>query len=378
MFFHSLAGCASAISDSDVDGDGLIRRGEYLGFVNQVADLLCITPRPVLDLELQTVFLSIACLCEDREGFGGDCCFGNDAGIIVEGADDADTRTQEEQSYLKATCLLTQQVLGPEQCREPQVVVGGGTTGEFGRVTLPPALSDTDDNDLLWLLLLLILLLLCCCIACCCKRNDKEVEEEWETTVKEEVTTVEPEKLMPMEEPPEPEEMEIAAAPLVPPATLPDEEEEDGAGRRFGEAPDEDGDDEFGRRFGGEGLLPPKPEFEGIKLRHVEKEPPAEYDYEYPERNIEETKLKREDSGQVLDHYVPDGGVFIPERAKKAPVEMPTPKYERQKKPEPVYIDPRKQRMQLAIGDGEVWEALANWEDEQQKEGKLIFDLISM
>ena len=99
FFPFSLSGCANALLSNDLDGDGMIKRNEYLGFVNEIAELMCVPPRPVLDLELQTVFLSIACLCEDIEGMGGECCFGSDAGIYSEGAEDPDARrTQEEES----------------------------------------------------------------------------------------------------------------------------------------------------------------------------------------------------------------------------------------------------------------------------------------
>ena len=113
-------GCANAILENDDDGDGAIRRGEFLDFVNTLADLLCLPPRPSLDLELQSVFVSIACLCQEREGNEIDCCFGESAGLFVDGAESSTVvstkRSEEDESYLQAACLLTQAVLGPEQC----------------------------------------------------------------------------------------------------------------------------------------------------------------------------------------------------------------------------------------------------------------------
>ena len=113
-------GCANAILQNDDDGDGAIRRGEFLDFVNTLADLLCLPPRPSLDLELQSVFVSIACLCQEREGNEIDCCVGENVGLLVGGADSSTVvspkRTEEDESYLRAACLLTQAVLGPEQC----------------------------------------------------------------------------------------------------------------------------------------------------------------------------------------------------------------------------------------------------------------------
>lgn len=360
-------GCASALASHDLNHDGTITRGEYLGFVNEVANLLCIPPRPVLDLELQTVFLSIACLCEDREGSGSECCFGPQAGIVVQGAKANTTdRLPEQDTYLRAACLLTQAVLGPEQCIREPVTLSPGAVGNIQVVTPAPLVPADDNKNLLWLLLLLLVLLLCCCIACCCKKRGKQIEEEYETTIKEEVTTMGPTQLKSNEEPPvAPGPHMLRSRPVQREAPA-DEEEDEGAGRRYGEAPDADGDDEYGRKFRGEGVLPPSPEFVGLKLRHIEKEPPLEQDYRYPERNLEEFQYKPEDSAQELDHYVPDGGVYDPQRAKKGPVQFTPSKYERAPKPEPVYVDPRKHRKQMRLGDGEVWEALKNYDDDTQ------------
>ena len=120
-------GCSSAVLAHDDDGDGAIRRGEYLDFVNNIADLLCLPPRPILDLELQSVFVSISCLCQEREGNDISCCFGESAGLFLDGAGSVVERTEDEQSYLRAACLLTQAVLGPEICQVPTATLNPGT-----------------------------------------------------------------------------------------------------------------------------------------------------------------------------------------------------------------------------------------------------------
>ncbi|CAB9524406.1 expressed unknown protein [Seminavis robusta] len=441
-------GCANAILEHDLDGDGAIRRNEYRQFVNNVADLLCIPPRPELDLELQTVFVSIACLCQELPGNDASCCFGENAGLFDGGASQVAGRTAEQTSYLRAACLLTQAILGPEQCKLPPATLAPGAVTAPFFVTPAPPIPPAGPNNLLWLLLLLLLPLLCC-ICCCCWRKDKEVEEEYEVTVKEETIVQGPED--PIEDrniPPQPEDdIEQGLAPPVDtptndeginpmpmpllaeprelhdepplqdsppePAPLPmepeepmepfsagdedggddnapkpgvpippmgapgmgeaedDEEDEENIGRKLGANPDDDEEEDGGRRFGGQGMLPNPPGAEGVVLRHVEREPNEKGEYEYPERNIQEFKYKTEDEGQVLDHYVPDGGVYDPQRPPREPVIMPTPKYERKPPPEPVFIDPRKQRLQMALGDGEVWDALGDWEEEEEKHGNV-------
>ena len=406
-------GCANAVLQHDDDGDGAIRRGEYLNFVNNVADLLCLPPRPILDLELQSVFVSIACLCQEREGNDISCCFGEDAGLFQEGALNLASRTEDEASYLRAACLLTQAVLGPEQCETPVQTINpaaGVISFPATPVVVAPPPGGEGNNDLLWLLLLLLIPLICC-ICCCCVRKDKDEEEEYETTVTEQKIVEGPDG--PPEDagvPPQPEDVEQALLAPVPveepePFSAGDEDDEGGGGprpgdpvepplaagapgmgemeddveedenigRKMGANPDDDEDEDGGRRFGGQGELPLPPAPEGVRLRHVEREPDSDDEFEYPERQINEFKYKRTDSGQILPHEEIDSGVHIPTRPVKPPVVFNPKKYERPAIPEPVYIDPRKERVQMGLGDGEVWDALNNWEEEQEKSGKLVF-----
>jgi len=425
----SVNGCANAIMAHDVDGDGAIRRDEYLSFVNNVADLLCLPPRPVLDLELQTVFVSIACLCQEREGNDISCCFGEQAGLYQLGAGNVVGRTQDEESYLRAACLLTQAVLGPEQCQTPVTTLApGGIVFDIPAAGVVPPPTAADPNRLLWILLLLLLLL--CCICCCCWRKDKEHEEEYEITVTEKTIVERPDEppvdrgldpqpeddieqalsvpppvedvmpppvpIDPTPEPePEPEEPppdepfsagdefpeEPGAGPKEgPPVPLAagapgmaamedDEEDEENIGRKSGATGDDDEEEDGGRKFRGQGVLPNPPAPEGVILRHIEREKPEKGEYEYPERQIDEYKFKRTDSGQILPHEEIDSGVYFPTRPPREPVIMPNPSYQRQAPPEPVYIDPRKERKQMGLGDGEVWDALGEWEEELEKTG---------
>lgn len=397
--FGTVDGCADALVEMDDNQDGMIKRGEYLGFVNMLAYLLCIPPRPILDLELQTVFFSISCLCQDREGFSNGCCEGNSAAIYTQGASDAVTRTEEQDSYLRAACLLTEAVLGPPQCTRAPQTISPGAIGIIERLPAQGNEGLTNAAKYGMIAGAIAVLLLCCLLFCCacCRRDEEQYDsDEEEVEVKEEII-VEKTELVPFSEDfgkNDPEKgVKLGAGPLVYPApTSADGERsidaptpalashptsssplarsippadgvaEDGSGRRYGHSPNDDGDDAHGRKFRGEGHLPPPPDILGVKLRHVEVEPGQQGNYEYPERSIEEHKLKREDSAQVLDHYIPDGGVYDPQRAKKPPVIFNLPKYQRPKKSTEEYIDLRKLRKQLGLGDGEVWDALASYE----------------
>jgi hypothetical protein len=415
--FGTVFGCASGLIEMDDNGDGMVKRNEYLDFVNLIAAFLCIPPRPALDLELQTVFFSIACLCQEREGFSEDCCYGTDAAIFTDGAADAITRTEDQDAYLRAACLLTQAVLGPQQCTyAPRTIAPDAATLIISR-SAPTEEDDGLSDAALWGIIfgIIALLLLCCLLlfCCCCKKKEEEEEEtkeEVEAVPLEEDDLEKAEKsasvpppppvipvpLIPAEDDVEETEKSASVPPVptvipTPPAPAPAphpviipapilrsvpppkeeevEEADEFKSRKKEEASGEEEED-GGRRFGGEGYVPTAGELQGIRLRHVEKEKPLEGEYEYPQREIEEHKLKREDSGQILDHYEPDGGVFIPERAKKAPVVMNLPKYER-KKVVKESVDRRKARRQLGMGDGEVWDALAAHDERERNQSKL-------
>ena len=143
-------------------------------------------------------------------------------------------------------------------------------------------------------------------------------------------------------------------------------EEKENTGRKSGATMDDEEEEDHGRRFGGQGMLPLPPAPEGVRLRHVELESDSEEEIIYPEREFHEEKFKREDSGQILPHEEIDSGVNIPTRPVKPAVVFNHPKYQRPVKKEPEPYDPRKMRKQLGYGDGEVWEALAAYEEQRE------------
>lgn len=452
--FGTVNGCANAVLAHDNNNDGIIERSEFLDYVNNVADQLCLPPRPALDLELNTLFVTIACLCTEREEFTSPaCCIGPNAKFYTDGAaDPLPIRTEEQDNYLRQACLMTQAVLGDEQCVYDPSTLAPGAIGQVFIAVPPVAPLPPEGPNPAWYLLLLLLCFCCIWINCCCRR-DKEIEEQWETVVTEETIVkgpdgeiieeeppVEPDVeapapppppvVVPPPPPPPPEEPEPEPKPPTPTPTPPptpppppplppppeepepfdagDEFDEEGDQPRPGppeEPPEEppmvdeppppvpvvpqppeeepedesegkakdpgsdDEDSQAGRKFRGEGLLPEPPEPEGVVLRPVVIVPPEPAEYEYPERElIEPPKEKDEDSVQEFEPYIPDGGVYDPKRPVKPPVEF-NPSWQREEKPEPVYIDPRKQRIQMKLGDGDVWEHLDDWEEEEEKTG---------
>jgi uncharacterized Zn finger protein (UPF0148 family) len=410
--FGTVNGCASALVEMDTNQDGMVKKDEYFNFVNLLADFLCVPPRPKLDLEIQTVFFSIACLCQEREGFEYECCFGTGAAIFTEGAADAITRTEDQDSYLRAACLLTQSILGPQQCTAAPATLAPEAIVTIRRVAPFSKSGGGLSDQAMWAIIIgsILLALLCCLLLCCvCGKKKKEDEEEEEEV---EEVIIQPEDVEEGEIEPKDKEVDVdevrkieppvfesnsvpAPAPAPTPVILPmpvipaaDEEDSEASsnvGRKIGMTGDDDSDEENNRKFGGEGLLPGDPAPDGIVLRHVEVEKEGPPEYEYPEREIIEQKLKREDSGQILEPYVPDGGVYDPQRdmnfkgytpdggvydpqrPTKAPVVFSAPKYQRPKKPKKDPYDARKQRKALAMGDGEVWESLAAHEEAKEK-----------
>eukprot|EP00797_Seminavis_robusta_P021724 Sro3404_g347630.2 (339) ;mRNA; r:1702-2718 len=146
----TVRGCADALLAHDQDNSWtIIERDEYLGFTNRVAELLCVPPRESMDLELQTAFNSIACLCAEQESADPTCCLGENAKIDIEGAAvDADSRTPEQEAYLRSVCLITQAIVGPDQCNEDEsdyVAIEEGNVAASEK-TLGPTSEDSMDS----------------------------------------------------------------------------------------------------------------------------------------------------------------------------------------------------------------------------------------
>jgi len=66
----TVPGCANALLEADRNKDGLVKQNEFWEFVNVLSGLLCVPPRENLDLDIQTTFISISCLCQRKPGAG--------------------------------------------------------------------------------------------------------------------------------------------------------------------------------------------------------------------------------------------------------------------------------------------------------------------
>jgi hypothetical protein len=398
----------------DDDQDGRVSRDEYLDFVNLLADFLCVPPRPILDLEIQTVFYSIACLCQARPLFGKECCLGEQAGIFTRGAADGLVRTEEQDTYLRAACLLTQALLGPEQCTIAPETLSPAAIVPVAALVPAATTGGLTEGQLIAIIIGAILLaLLCCFLLCCfCRRGKEEEEVEEVVTKEDEVVEAlsipvdeeavplvinevksEPRELTPSPEPaPAPAPIEPFTTPTPPPASLAplapiivpvallgnappresSDEDSENLGRKLGATLDDDSEGSVNRRFGGQGMLPQPPAPEGVVLRHIEVEKEEPGDYEYPEREFLENKERPPpDEAQVFEPYVPDGGVYDPKRPPKAQVVM-NPKWEKSAKVALEPFDPRKLRRQLGMGDGEVFEALSSYKEEREQGKHLL------
>jgi hypothetical protein len=140
----------------------------------------------------------------------------------------------------------------------------------------------------------------------------------------------------------------------------PDSDDEDvrkkSGGQRIPDIPDE----EVLRIIGSPQLLPlnpipPKP----IKLQPIPPKEPDSDAWDHPGRNLEYPVCKDDDSAQVFDPYIPDGGVPIIERPQKEPLDW-RKEWHRQYPEEVEPFDNRKHRIQSGLGEGEVWNKLDN------------------
>ncbi|GAX13299.1 hypothetical protein FisN_17Hh240 [Fistulifera solaris] len=367
--FIDFPGCFADLITADVDGDGLIKKDEYLGFIQEYSKRKCIE-NPALTLQQRIAFNLISCGCRAEQGAPVECCLGENAQIRTAGAIDPD-RTAEQQNYLTSACRVTDETLPPFNCppiddeREEAPVPPLPIL-----FTIPPPKQDDDGfpKEALWALIAAaLLLLLCCCCACGYRRKiARELEEE-----EEKENGFEPDPEQPLaasqlrsmppgvdEENPISPVMVAGAIPLTRGVEDESEYDEDGRKRRGG-GPIGDEYDEEGRKRYGAGRIPPPEHLQpGFKLRPVPpKDPEEDPDWDHPGRVIDYPKEKDDMSAQELERYVPEGGVFIPERPGKDPVEF-NPQWERGQKPEEDDRDGRKHRLQSGLGSGEIWDRL--------------------
>ena len=160
-------------------------------------------------------------------------------------------------------------------------------------------------------------------------------------------------------------------------------------------ADDSDDEEEARKRRGG-GNIPPGDEEDGLRIPTAPRLPPPQHpppspvvlnpipprdgygdDWDHPGRNIEFPKDKDEMSAGEVDHYEPDGGVYLPDREGKDPLNWKKD-WNRPKPEEPDEVDLRKHRIQTGLGEGEVWDKLGEDETEQSSKAPKgdIFDWV--
>jgi hypothetical protein len=393
-------GCYSDLNKADRNGDGLVKRNEYLNFIQEYGKRICFSTDK-LTLQQSATFNTLACICKDQEGSTEDCCIGKNAEIQTNGAlTPIADQTPGQKNYLTTVCKLTDATI-EGQC--PPVV--------RDREVPPPAIvTPAGGNDaLMWGLIagaIALALLLCCCCCVWRKKRMSQVEEEEEEVKIEEGQAS---KGMP---PPETAPQVVLGPHLlrktgIDPVNGPrgmDVDEDEipvdtvgaGTGASGAAFADDDEDDEDIRKRRGGGLIPPDDEESGFRIptaprlpppdipekdpRALRPIPPKENDtdeWDHPGRDINFPKDHDEMSAGEVDHYEPDGGVNIPERDRGAPLHW-NKDWNRQKPEDPDEIDLRKHRIQTGLGEGEVWDKLGQDETEVSKQAPTgdVFDWV--
>lgn len=219
----------------------------------------------------------------------------------------------------------------------------------------------------------LLLLLCCCCVCVFRRRKKKEEEEEEEEEIKGKGLPGDIEEQKPEQSaanvPPE-ADVPVVAVPVgaAPGEDDESEDEEDARKRRGGGPLGEEEEEEANKRWGGPRYPPPEKEDPTLKLKPVEKEEEEDPDWDQPGRPMDYPKDKDEMSAGEVEHYEPDGGVYLPERPGKNPVEY-DPQWERGTPEEPDDRDDRKHRIQSGLGEGAVWNQLDENDSDDEKPG---------
>ena len=389
-------GCFRDLVKSDFNADGVVRANEYLSFVQTYGKRICHTTDH-LTLEQKAAFNALACRCQSREGYKDDCCVRDNAQIETAGALNA-KRTQEELFYLVAVCRVTDGTIGQPRGCDPQIIVPGGPPPYTyvlpeAAVPPPPPPSGLTPGQLAGIIvaaiLAALLILLCCC--CCVWRRRRKMQEEEEEEVNK-TTIAEDADERPEQAPgaASPRDMDLgddpalamgipAAAAAKPPTyvneediesargarNIDDEEEEEEINKARGSAKIPPEEEAKRRRLRGEGeIVDPVVPNDRVVLRPPpDKEAEEDPNWDYPGRDINYPRDQDEMSAGHVDHYEPDGGVYLPERPTKEPLNWRRD-WERPEVEDPDDHDNRKHRIQAGLGEGEVWDKLGEKDDE--------------
>lgn len=392
-------GCYDDIHRADVNGDGKVKIDEFLNLINLYGRRICYNQKSLTDPQ-RAAFNQLACRCEREEGSSPECCIGRyNAHIDTDGANlFPSQRTDAQKLSLRTTCIVIDGTIGgecPPTIKDPvdppiflNVPVIGAAQGAAGGLS-----TAQTAGIIVGAIAAALLLLLCCCCLCVVRRRraqaleEEEEEENIIATKKPQGMEMHPESTN--EAPPPDEETGMPFAAGVFP---PDEEEseyieeeesesdESGSGRgRRGQNFVEDEPPDTVRRFGGEGPLPEPGPREPHSLKPIpDPEPEEDPEWDQPARHIEYPKEEDEMSAQEFEPYIPDGGVYDPQRPEKKPIDWKR-SWERTEEDDPDETDNRKHRIQSGLGEGEVWDKL-NEADETEKKtsggGGDVFDWV--
>jgi hypothetical protein len=401
--------------------DGGVRQNEFLGFIQRYASRKCLT-NDALNLQQYGAFNSLSCVCASLEGQDNTCCLGENGQLDTGGALTQSARTQPQVQFLTFTCITIDNTLPDTACKLEDKDPGTPPPAAIGDALPKAENDDDSVWDWLkWLLLALLLLLLLCCCCCCTIRRRRlmaiaEEEEEQRLAALAAEKEVDVEQQTEMVDGPsddgdydrfvnneeeedagdrgvsygeEDEEFGVAnneassypddddmVAGVAGGANNDDDDSEGGnKGRGANNADDdsEDGnkrrgahnlpedEDERKRRIGGYGQLPPDDDPDPRKrpLRPIDpRDPEDDPDWDQPGRDINFPRAPPDDYSAGYDHDDIDGGVYNPQRERKAPAEYVQPHWERLKKETPEEVDSRKRRIQTGLGEAEVWNKL--------------------
>ena len=116
-------GCYSDLNRADRNGDGWVKRNEYLNFIQEYGKRICFSTDQ-LTLQQSATFNTLACICRTQEGSAEDCCLGDNAQIPTAGSLLPESQqTPSQRNYLTSVCKLTDATICG-QCPPSQRVRG--------------------------------------------------------------------------------------------------------------------------------------------------------------------------------------------------------------------------------------------------------------
>jgi hypothetical protein len=424
-------GCFSDLMKSDRNGDGVVKKDEYLSFIQEYGKRICFTTDE-LSVQQKGVFNTLACLCASEAGNDENCCMGSNAQIPTAGVT-SEKRTPKQTDFLTSVCKLTDATIDGT-CR-PTILDRDTPIVPIlpdNIVPTPPPPTPAGGLDWWeWLLIALAALLLLC-LACCCvwKKRQGEQDEEEEEEENAISTKMDEENLRKQDDyadPEQPRSVDEYKSPVPPPAvsqevpnmhdmpasndtmaeqmnpyeppeeevlnSIPEPELQPGfvppmvntaksTGAVVGD--DSDEEDEVRKKSGGQ-RLPNEPDEELVIIKGAPPFPPVDPEPSPPKPLKPIPDKESEDDewdapGRNLEYPTKrdgdEGQTFEPYIPDGGVVSYDRPTkdpvefhrdWQRQYPEEPEEYDNRKHRVQLGLGEGAVWDKLGDDESSIHK-----------